>query len=173
LPDIRSVGDYKTGGIVKTEDDSNVMTDSMRQDWSRHYDTLQWGVIAIFIAGIAALVGASFGQDNKESPWPEVAGYILVMLGVFFAASFRSFRARLHSGIKNKELQDFLIGLGQRRPYWPHQWDVYVLSLLAVGILFVFRLAGKIGHFRIVLPSGLIVLIILLGACWVKGRSEG
>ena len=157
---------------MKTEDDSNTMTDSMRQDWSRHYDTIQWGVIAIFMAGIAALIGASFSQDRNQSAWPEVAGYVLIIIGVFYVASFRSFRARLHSGIKNKGLQDFLIGLG-KRSLWPHQWDVFVLSFLAVGILFVFRLAGKIGHFRIVLPCGLILLIISVGACWVKGRSEG
>jgi hypothetical protein len=161
------------GDIVETKDDSNTMTDSMRQEWSRHYDTLQWGVIAIFIAGIAALVGASFHADNKESPWPEIAGYILIITGVFYAASFRSFRSQLHSGIKNKGLRDFLTGLGTRSRYWPHQWDVFVLSLLAVGILFVFRLASKIGHSRIVLPGGLIMLIFLVGACWLKGKSEG
>ncbi len=87
---------------MNTEDDSNTMTDSMRQDWSRHYDTIQWGVIAIFMAGIAALIGASFSHDSK-SAWPEVAGYVLIIIGVFYVASFRSFRARLHSGIENKD----------------------------------------------------------------------
>ena len=135
---------------MKTEDDSNTMTDSMRQDWSRHYDTIQWGVIAIFMAGIAALIGATFSQDSNQSAWPEVAGYVLIIIGVFYVASFRSFRARLHSGIKNRG--------PPRLPDRP---------------LFVFRLAGKIGHFRIVLPCGLILLIISVGACWVKGRSEG
>ena len=157
---------------METEDDSDKMTDQMRQEWSRHYDTLQWGVIAIFIAGIAALVGASFAPDNKESPWPEVAGYVLIITGVFYAASFRSFRSQLHSGIKNKGLRDFLTGLGTRSR-WPHQWDVFVFSFLAVGVLFVFRLASKIGYSRIVIPCGLIMLFILVGVCWLKGKSEG
>lgn len=67
------------------------MKDPQREDWSRHYDTIQWTVITIFTAGVGALAAVSLSQALPASPWPDAAGIGLIVLGLFYVASFRSF----------------------------------------------------------------------------------
>ncbi len=65
-------------------------------EWSRHYDTLIWGVITIFLAAIIGrLLAYSFG--GGLAPLPEIAGLVLTGLGVFYVARFHRFRHELHS----------------------------------------------------------------------------
>jgi hypothetical protein len=155
---------------MTTDDDDNRMTDTTRQEWSRHYDTLLWVVIAIFTAILGAVVSASFSSDYAQNPLPDVGGVGIAVLGVLYVAHFRSFRARLHKGIKNVELRTFLEHPGPKG--LPHGWDAYVLSFLIVGGLFVFRFVTKTGLSCAVFAVGLTLLSVALGYLWHRGRAE-
>lgn len=156
---------------MTTQNDCNHMGDDERQEWSRHYDTLLWVVIAIFTAILGALVKASFDPDYVKNIWPEVGGVGITVLGVLYVAHFRVFRARLHKGIRNTELREFLKHPGQK--ILIHGWDAYVLSFLIVGGVFVYNLVNKMAFSCVVFTVSLILLIIVLGYLWHIGRSEG
>lgn len=129
------------------------MEDQARQEWSRHYDKLQWTVITITTAGLGALVAASFNTANKCQLWPEISGLALSILGAAYVASFRVFRNRLHHAICNKELRCFLSHPGNVKGNvkWFAklsailfaQWNLFMGSFIAVDILFLCRLTQK------------------------------
>jgi len=146
------------------------MDDKDRQEWSQHYDKLQWVVITIASAGIGALVVASFNPSNNNEIWPDILGLALMILGAAYVASFRAFRAHLHQGIKDKQLSAFLGDPGKTK--WPKQWDLFVASLVAVDITFVYRLTEK-GHYPWVVRCILFfITVFFLGAIWWKGLPE-
>ena len=149
-------------------EDPNIMSDQDRQEWSRHFDTLQWGVIAIFTAGVGALLSMSYSEAAQW--WPECCGLALIVIGVFYVTGFRAFRSRLHGGIRNKGLRDFLCNPGPRG--LPHMWDIFVVTFLAVGILFSFRLGKKLGYVGPIFSVSVIALSLALGYLWRVGKSE-
>lgn len=148
----------------------NEMSDTQRQEWSRHYDDIQWKVIPIFTAGVGALVVYSFGASLPVSPWPEICGLALIFLGVLYVGSFRSFRNRLHDGIANAELKAFLKHPGPAGT--PHQWDVFVLSFFAASCLFSYQLATKISYFWVTFGCLVLIAALLLYVLWKMGSSE-
>lgn len=147
----------------------NQMTDSQREEWSRHYDDLQWKVIPIFTAGVGALVVYSF-DHSPASPWPEICGLALIFLGVIYVASFRSFRNCLHGDIKNAELKAFLKNPAPTG--MPRQWTMFVLSFFAASCLFSYQLATKISHFWFTFACLVMIAALLLYLLWRMGRSE-
>jgi hypothetical protein len=155
--------------MVVSDRDPNKMDDQMRQDWSRHYDTIQWHVITIFTAGVGALFAASFA-DEKGRLWPEIAGVALSVLGIFYVASFRSFRSNLHAEITNCELRDFLSNLGRYKLL--RQWHAFVLSFAVVDGALILKLAEKISCFRVVFWGVLIPVLLVLFLVWNMGQSE-
>jgi len=146
------------------------MNDGERQEWSQHYDKLQWAVIAIASAGVGALVAASFNPVNNNQLWPEISGLALIILGVAYVASFRVFRAHLHQAIEDKQLSAFLNDPGKAK--WFKQWNLFVASFLVVDIVFVYRLTEK-GHYPCIVGWILfLAMIFILGAIWWKGVPE-
>lgn len=148
----------------------NEMIDSQREEWSRHYDDIQWQVIPIFTAGVGALVAYSFSASPPTSPWPEICGLALIFLGVFYVGSFRSFRNRLHDDITNAELKAFLKHPGSAGA--PHQWTVFVLSFFAASCLFGYQLATKISYFVVTFGCVVLIAALLLYVLWKMGNSE-
>ncbi len=139
------------------------------QEWSRHYDQLQWVVITIFSAGVGALLAASFDDKNAEELWPESAGLLLTVMGVYYVATFRFFRSRLHHELLQEgKLKDFL---QDTTPRWPHMWHMFVGSFTVVGVKLLFNLYEKCVHPWVMVFVGTVWLGVL-GALWNKGRSQ-
>ena len=139
----------------------------MRLEWSRHYDTLVWHVITMSTAGIGTLLGISF-SDRTPKWWPELGGLGLMVLGVFYVASFRSFRANLHSGLKDAKLLSFVKNPSPKK--YLGQWEIFVFSFFVVGELFVYKLATKTSCFGIVLGVGLIIVPSVLFVSLKRSR---
>lgn len=151
-------------------DNSVQLTDEKRLEWSRHYDSLLWHTIAIFTAGVGTLLGVSF-DGNATRPWPEFGGLALVVLGVFYVASFRSFRSKLHNSITNRQLIDLVSNPSSKK--YLHQWEVFLFSFFVVGELFVYKLAIGTSCFWIALVCGLISLpLVLFFVVEMVGPSE-
>lgn len=116
------------------------VNDKERQEWSRHYDNLQWAVVTIVSAGAGALFVTSFGSDGKNHIWPDVSGLALTVIGLVYVASFRRFRANLHGQMENEQLRDFLANPGQT---WFSQWLFFAGTFFALDIAFIYRIAQK------------------------------
>lgn len=151
------------------KDNPDQLDDLQRAEWSRHFETIQWGVIAIFTAGVGALLAASRDDANSAKAWPELAGLALIMVGVFYVASLRGFRRQLYSGIRNNELRQFLSN--QRTKGLPRMWDVFVLSFAVIGVVFSFSLAQKHSDVRGVFSAAIATLLCSLFYLWRGGRS--
>lgn len=145
------------------------MNDQERQEWSQHYDKLQWAVITITSAGIGTLVAASFNTANNEL-WPEISGLALTILGGAYVASFRTFRTRLHQAICDKQLSDFLSHPGNAK--WFTQWNLFIASFLVVDIVFLYRLTQKGLYPCIVGWILFLAMIFILGVIRWKGVQE-
>ena len=143
------------------------MSDQTRQEWSRHYDNLHWGVIGIFSAGVGALIGLSF---QTATIWPEVSGLLLIFSGVFYVAGFRAYRFRLHRHIQNRAVREFLMAPGPQG--LPHMWDVFVLSFVLMAGALVYRFANKLGHPRLFTVCGWAFVLVVLGYLWYRGKSR-
>lgn len=151
------------------------MDNRERQEWSQHYDKLQWAVITITSAGIGTLVAASFNTANNDQLWPEISGLALTILGAAYVASFRTFRNRLHQAIVNdKELFDFLSDPGnvKENVKWFAQWNLFMGSFLAVDIVFLCRLTQK-GLYPCIGCILSVAMTLILGLIWWKGVPGG
>lgn len=147
------------------------MDDKERQEWSQHYDKLQWAVITITSAGIGTLIAASFNTANIDQLWPEFSGLALTILGAAYVASFRTFRNRLHQAILDKQMFVFLNGPGNAK--WFTQWNLFMVSFLVVDIAFLYRLTQK-GLYPCIVGWILFLgMIFILGAIWWKGAAGG
>lgn len=147
----------------------NAITDAQREEWSRHYDDIQWKVIPIFTAGVGLLVVYSL-DESWVSPWPEICGLALIFLGIFYVASFRSFRNRIHDDIKNTELKAFLKHPGAAAPIG--QWDVFVGSFFAASCIFNYQLAMKTSCFWVSFACFMAITVLLLFILWKMGKSK-
>lgn len=157
------------------------MDDKERQEWSRHYDKLQWTVITITTAGLGTLIAASFNTANKYQLWPEISGLALTILSAAYVASFRAFRNHLHQGIdhkKNEELFNYLNDPGnlQGNCRWHAQlfaqWNLFMGSFLAVDIVFLCRLTQK-GLYPCIGCILSVAMTLILGLIWWKGVPGG
>jgi hypothetical protein len=144
------------------------MDDRMRQEWSRHYDTLLWHVTTIFTAGVGALFAYSFADSSKKTP--EIAGVVLTLLGVFYVARFRVIRSNLHGGINNRELHDFLENPGRTK--YLHMWNAYVLPFAVVSGFFIYKLAEKTDHFLAWSVCGFLLAFLAFYRLWKMGKPQ-
>lgn len=161
----------------------NKMDDAMRQEWTRHYDIIQWQVITIFTAGVGGLFVYAF-NDDKHQLWPEFIGMLLTVLGVFYVASFRRFRFNLHNNINNLELNTFLKDPDYDRSKYLHQWNAFWLSFFIIDWFFTYKLwrnasylrfdFGLRGRFLLIFSVLLFIVSVLSALCffWTWGRSN-
>jgi hypothetical protein len=160
--------DPDTSGALIAETADDPWSDADRQEWSRHYDTLHWGVIGLGTAGVSALFAVSFSVDDGHVLWPELGGLWVLVVTMFFVASFRTFRARLHESINNAALRAFLKNpSGSARP---HQWDLFAGTFVLAALIFTFQAVIKAER-----PYGPLVLgvvaISVLAKLW-RGDSR-
>ncbi len=144
------------------------MNDQERQEWSRHFDTLQWVVISIVSTGVGTLIAASFRFN--DTVWPEWTGMALTILGVLYVKSFRIFRARLHQDIEDQQLKNTLSNLHGNS--WIKQWFLFVISFMIIDAIFVYKITCKT---KLSYGIGLIlffVIFLVLSNAWWKGRHE-
>jgi len=104
------------------------MEPSELHEWSRHYDSTQWTVTAILTAAVGGLL--VYSADHFDIVL-SLGGVALTLLTGFFAASFRSLRARLHSQLPEDDIR-YLRSLPMFR-----QWPVHITVLLVILILWL------------------------------------
>lgn len=150
------------------------MDDTMRQEWSRHYDIIQWTVIAIFTVGVGALFGYSMTSSPTDGWWPEITGVALALLGLFWVAGFRSFRANLHGGIENAELREFLRDPGGKGRRFLTQWNVFVVLFIVISVVFMSKMYPKLKTCPAQVAFWAFLPFVLVGFfyIWRMGRQE-
>ena len=100
---------------------------SVWHEWSRHYDTTQWAVSGIILAGVGALMA---GNDSPTYGRYLVAA-LLTLCSLFFAASFRGLRRRVQARIPEGE-RDALLNPGPLRQ-WPVLWFIHLVLFIYAG----------------------------------------
>ena len=143
--------------------------DGWRLELSRHYDNLQWIVIPIFSAAVGALLFYSF-TDSTQEAWPELFGISLTLIGVYYVASYRRFRGRIHGSIENQKLREYL-----NKPGGPNlipQWNLFVSVFAGIDALYVWRISKKINGHHDILIMLLIFVLVLLFIYWKIGMPE-
>ena len=125
------------------------------QEWSRHYDQIQWVVTSILVAAVGGLLAFAFTTFN---PSIALLGLGLTNLTLFFAASFRQLRHRLHAELTGpaKDLPPFRPG-GRVR-----QWPIFVATLAVVDFVWLALLFEHGLLLTLTLGLALISLILLV-----------
>jgi len=96
--------------------------------WGRHYDMLLWTVTTIMAAAIGGLLVYNVGHF---SIWLAVSGFILTIIAVYFAASFRELRHKVEEYYINEEIKE---ALSNRKFY---QWPAYLLIFIILEALWI------------------------------------
>jgi len=112
------------------------MTSKDIEAWGRHYDTLLWTVTTIMATAIGALL--VYVSSNFD-PCLAIFGFILTILAVYFAASFRELRHKVEEHY-DKECPEIAEVLRTRR--FP-QWWAYLLIFIMLGVLWIKLLIKK------------------------------
>jgi hypothetical protein len=108
-------------------------------EFSRHYDNLVWVVTSLLTTANAALMAIA---GDAVSIQVGIFGMMLSVLTVFFAASFRVLRRRVHERLENRLsthaewLYSGLVGFGA-------QWLVYVLFFAGIAGLWTSLLLSR------------------------------
>src|SRR6267142_6148647 len=104
-----------------------MMDDTDRVKWSQHYDSVQWTSIAVFTAGVGALLGYALTRPAGEfNIWLGLLGLWVTNLTVYFTAGFRVFRRDLHLAILDRDLAAFITNREGRRRF--AMWPAYLLT---------------------------------------------
>ena len=112
------------------------MDDHEKMEWSRHYDSIQWTVTTILIGATGGLFAFVYSPDSFHTPLA-LLGAFLTVASVFFAASFRALRARLHAELPDAD-EKYLRSTRMFR-----QWPVYVIVHLVLFLSWVFLLIQR------------------------------
>ncbi len=107
--------------------DTQQLQDQLNE-WSRHYDALLWNVTTIFAAAIGGLLAYSYSNFDLVF---SLAGLLLTIVPVYFAASFREVRRLVDLQI-DKKIRDAMYP--KRRL---HQWSLYVALFMLLELLWV------------------------------------
>jgi hypothetical protein len=128
---------------------------------SRHYDTLLWAVTSLWAAAIGGLL--TYCWQNFD--WRlGVFGIVLTVFAMYFAASFRVLRRRVHGRMTAEVRELHEAGFPIR------QWDLFALVFLGLLILWVWTPIGKGSVHRTRWISGGVVASVFLAVIWVWGR---
>jgi len=127
---------------------------------------------------MGALLAYSFSESATASttstdkgPFPEICGLALTAIGVFYVASFRRFRNRIHHKLPDGELKEFLANPGANRVL--HQWNVFVVPFFAIDVFFVHKLACRTPWYAIAFWIFFAVIAVLFYKMWKWGKSDG
>lgn len=108
-------------------------------EFSRHYDNLLWVVTTVMTSANAALLAIAGGQLTVQSG---VLGLSLPVLTVFFAASFRRLRLRIHDKLERDSPGEHR-WLYSGHAGWASQWKAYVGFFAAMSGLWASLLFDK------------------------------
>lgn len=90
-----------------------------------HYDSLLWRVTSIFTIAIGGLLTYQFNPENANELL-SVFGFLLTLIAVYLATSFRLYRHGLnHKGIYKEKIRSESIP----------QWPIYILIFLLLEFL--------------------------------------
>lgn len=132
--------------------------------WSQHYDRLQWEVIKIFTAGVAAMSAAAFSDSDKC--WPVFGTLGLATFGILYVASFRAFRKNLHGDLPEGALRRYLARPSEG--FWfPKQWDLFVWFFVILDVLVVLLHSSP----TTLMLFGLALAVGVSLAAWIKAGS--
>jgi hypothetical protein len=125
------------------------MNEDQLHEWSRHYDNIQWvvtGVLSAAVGGLLVTVYASFLRELC------ILGLVICVIAVFFSASFRALRRRIHLALPESH-RPFL----RSRPLL-RQWPVNVGVFVIASAMFSWKLYA---HAK---SHGLVWLVIWIAA---------
>lgn len=137
-------------------------------EFSRHYDNLLWIVTSLLTTANAALMAIA---ADKVSIQVGVFGIALSVLTVFFAASFRMLRRRVHDRLETSGATDSrwlysgLAGFGA-------QWLIYVLFFAGISALWTSLLLSQFPTWCGIWWALLSVSFVLLIGLYLLGRRR-
>jgi len=135
------------------------MDDPEKMEWSRHYDSIQWTVTTILIGATGGLLAFVYSAGSFHTPLA-LLGAFLTVVSVFFAASFRSLRARLHADLPDADVK-YLTSTRMFR-----QWPVYLIVHLALFLSWVFLLIQRRPEHR---PTWALIALLGLSVIMIYG----
>ncbi len=101
-----------------------------REEWSRHYDSVQWTSIYVFTTAVTLLLGYAYTNPGiTKNPWYYSVGLGFTNLTVYNTASFRELRILLHNDITNPNKREFLTNNRRDRGFytWPSFLGMFFL----------------------------------------------
>jgi hypothetical protein len=136
------------------------LNNSDLSELSRHYDSMLWTVTSLWAAAIGGLLVYCTQHFDW---WLALLGLILTVCAMFFAASFRRLRSRVHDRMSTRNRALF-----ESDPLF-RQWNVFLVLFLVLTVswvrLFVLE-CGRLSEVWIVvgvLATAWITLIWCLG----------
>ena len=127
-----------------SDDDTPQLIEADRDralEFTRHYDNLLWVVTSLLLPANAGLL--AFAAQNPSAQIG-ILGVLLSVVTVFFAASFRVLRLRLHSRLGRGDSWLYAGAAG-----WAGQWKIYVCLFIGLSQLWVSLLWQQFPRWRI------------------------
>jgi len=119
-----------------SDDGTESLTEADREralEFTRHYDNLLWVVTSLLLPANAGLLAFAAGSPSWQIG---VLGVVLSVITVFFAASFRALRLRLHARLaRDRANDDSWLYAGASG--WAGQWKIYVVLFVSLSVLWV------------------------------------
>lgn len=137
------------------DDNRAVLTEADRDralEFTRHYDNLLWVVTSLLLPANAGLLAFAAGNPSWQIG---VLGVVLSVITVFFAASFRVLRLRLHARLAgDAQKDDSWLYAGAAG--WAGQWKIYVALFVMVSLLWLSLLWTQFPTWR----AGWVILLV-------------
>lgn len=137
-------------------------------EFTRHYDNLLWVVTSLLLPANAGLLAFAAQNPSKQIG---VLGVLLSVITVFFAASFRVLRLRLHARLsRDASRSDSWLYAGAAG--WAGQWKIYVGLFAALSLLWVSLLWNQFPNWRVGWGVLLVAAFIAFGWLYLAARRH-
>ncbi|MEJ2745660.1 MAG: hypothetical protein P8123_08275 [bacterium] len=128
--------------------------DNVWQEWSRHYDVIQWTVTTIIMTVVGGLLVYQWDSSHYSLELA-VLGLGLTWLNMYYAASLRGMRHKLHEAIKDQGIRTHLMA---RNPL--PQWIVFTLTQGIIAALWLYLMEKHVVPTREEIPIVLTIMML-------------
>ena len=140
------------------------LNNSDLSELSRHYDSMLWTVTSLWAAAIGGLLVYCTQHFDR---WLALLGLILTVCAMFFAASFRRLRRRVHDRMSEMKYRNRALFESDRLF---RQWNVFLVLFLILTVswvrLFVLE-CGRLSELWIIVG---VIATAFIALFWYLGR---
>lgn len=104
-----------------------------QEEWSRHYDSVQWTSIYVFTTAVVLLLSYAYTTPDKTKGfWYYAIGLGFTNLTIYNTAGFRELRTLLHHDIQDKKKREFLTNDPRARGIY--MWPAFLAMFLLLDV---------------------------------------